>query len=92
MLNNGYSMDSQIYEIRLIRDYKTGVSKGYGFIEFRDCLFATSAMDTIKGDDKVIGGRVVVLGDCNGKFKEEEEEVWGSGSGKEEVDSSMVIP
>jgi len=48
---------SNFKKAKIVRDWKTGESKGYGFVEFRSPIFATSALELIKG--KKILGRVV---------------------------------
>lgn len=48
-----------IMSIKIIREWKTQESKGYGFILFRDPIFATSALECVKGQK--LNGRVIRL-------------------------------
>jgi len=48
-----------IKSFKIIRDYRTGNSKGYGFVLFTDPMFATCAMEFCKG--KQLKGRYVNL-------------------------------
>ena len=61
---------NNIESFKLIRDWKTGKSKGYGFINFMDPMYATSAMEFLKG--RKLRGRYVNLN--QGKRKEQEEQ------------------
>mmetsp|Transcript_42492 Transcript_42492/g.62071 ORF Transcript_42492/g.62071 Transcript_42492/m.62071 type:complete len:308 (-) Transcript_42492:398-1321(-) len=40
---------NNIESLKIIRDWKTGNSKGYGFVNFMDPICATSAMELLKG-------------------------------------------
>lgn len=51
--------EQNIESIKIIRDWKSGESKGYGFIQFMAPIFATSALELIKG--KRLKGRIVRL-------------------------------
>jgi len=46
-----------VRSIKIVTDWKTGKSKGYGFIQFMDPMFATTAMSIVKG--KKLKGRVI---------------------------------
>lgn len=48
-----------IISIKIIRDWKTGKSKGYGFVLFSDPMFATTAMEFCK--NKNLNGRMLTL-------------------------------
>jgi len=48
-----------VVKMKIIIDYKTGKSKGYGFIMFSSGIYATSALLLVKG--KKLNGRVVRL-------------------------------
>lgn len=50
---------NNIHSVKIIREWKTGQSKGFGFVMFSDPIFATHAMETVKG--KKLNGRVVNL-------------------------------
>ena len=50
---------NNIHSVKIIREWKTGQSKGYGFVMFSDPIFATHAMEAVKG--KKLNGRVVNL-------------------------------
>ncbi len=53
ILGNLHNVES----VKIITDWKTGISKGYGFVQFMDPIYATSAIELIKG--KKLMGRVV---------------------------------
>lgn len=63
-LGNLHNVES----VKIISDWKTNKSKGYGFIQFMDPIYATSAMEIIKG--KKLKGRVIRLD--QGKKKEDD--------------------
>ena len=48
-----------VVSVKIITDWKTGKSKGYGFIQFMEPMAATAAMEFIKG--KKLNGRVIRL-------------------------------
>lgn len=50
---------NNIHSIKIVREWKTGQSKGYGFVMFSDPIFASHAMEAVKG--KTLDGRVVNL-------------------------------
>lgn len=50
---------NNIHSVKIVREWKTGQSKGYGFVMFSDPIFASHAMETVKG--KKLNGRVVNL-------------------------------
>ena len=52
-------VDEKIESIKIIRDWKTGQSKGYGFLMFYSALDATTVMTFLKGDGFRIRGRPV---------------------------------
>jgi RNA recognition motif-containing protein len=58
-----------VESVKIITDWKTGKSKGYGFVQFMEPIFATSAMELIKG--KKLMGRVIRLD--QGKKKDDDE-------------------
>jgi RNA recognition motif-containing protein len=53
ILGNLHNVES----VKVITDWKTGVGKGYGFVQFMDPIYATSSIELIKG--KKLMGRVV---------------------------------
>ena len=67
------SVRERIENVKIIRDWKTGVSKGYGFILFYEPIMATSAMNRVNnsrpgsaaerggGDGLQINGRTIRL-------------------------------
>lgn len=63
-LGNLHNVES----VKIISDWKTNKSKGYGFIQFMDPIYATSAMEIIKG--KKLKGRVIRLD--QGKKKDDD--------------------
>jgi RNA recognition motif-containing protein len=48
-----------VESVKIIRDWKTNKSKGYGFVQFIEPMLATSAMQSIK--NKKLKGRVIRL-------------------------------
>lgn len=58
-----------VQSVKIVKDWKTGISKGYGFVQFMDPICATSALESIKG--KKLMGRVIRLD--QGKRKESDE-------------------
>ena len=64
ILGNLHNVES----VKVISDWKTGISKGYGFIQFMDPIYATSSIELIKG--KKLMGRVVRFD--QGKKKEDD--------------------
>ncbi|KAL7529407.1 hypothetical protein ACHAXR_002952 [Thalassiosira sp. AJA248-18] len=73
------AVGDRIESIKIIRDWKTGNSKGYGFMQFYEPMVATSAMESVnkgnnlnKGGAWKIKGRKIRLD--QGARKESEEE------------------
>ena len=63
------NVGERIESIKVIRDWKTGKSKGYGFVQFYEPMIATSAMESMnKGRGCKIKGRRIRLD--QGKKKE----------------------
>jgi hypothetical protein len=50
---------NNIHSVKIIRDWKTKQSKGYGFVIFTDPMFATCAMEFCK--NKMLNGRILTL-------------------------------
>ena len=50
---------NSVESVKIIHDWKTNKSKGFGFVQFYDPIFATSAMESIK--NKKLKGRVIRL-------------------------------
>jgi len=63
---------TNVRSIKIIRDWKTGKSKGYGFCLMANVMFATSAMEFCKG--KKIKGRIVRID--QGKKKLDESQLY----------------
>lgn len=61
-----------LHSFKVIEDWKTGKSKGYGFVEFTDPIYATVCMDVCNG--KMLNGRPVKI--SQGKKKEEEDQAF----------------
>jgi RNA recognition motif-containing protein len=61
-----------LHSYKVVKDWKTGKSKGYGFVEFTDPIFATVCMDVCQG--KVLNGRPVKI--SQGKKKDQEDQVF----------------
>lgn len=57
-----------IESIKIIRDWKTGDSKGYGFVQFMDPIHATSSLSVVK--NQKLKGRVLKL--SQGQRKKED--------------------
>ncbi|KAL7547890.1 hypothetical protein ACHAWF_011158 [Thalassiosira exigua] len=69
------SVGDRVESIKIIRDWKTGQSKGYGFMQFYEPMVATSAMESVnkgKGGGWRIKGRRIRLD--QGKRNEDEQE------------------
>lgn len=60
-----------LHSYKVIKDWKTGKSKGYGFIEFTDPIFATVCLDVCNG--KKLDGRAIKV--SQGKKKDEENKI-----------------
>mmetsp|Transcript_21875 Transcript_21875/g.52048 ORF Transcript_21875/g.52048 Transcript_21875/m.52048 type:complete len:286 (+) Transcript_21875:62-919(+) len=61
-----------LHSHKVIRDWKSGKSKGYGFVEFTDPIYATVCMDVCNG--KKLNGRPVRV--SQGKKKDEVDQVF----------------
>ena len=61
-----------VKSVKIIRDWKTKASKGYGFALFTDPIFATSAMEVLNG--KPLKGRPMKL--SQGKKKQDDNQVY----------------
>ncbi|EED87040.1 RNA binding protein, partial [Thalassiosira pseudonana CCMP1335] len=75
----------RIESVKIVRDWKSGKSKGYGFIQFYEPMVATSAMKSVnEGKGLRIKGRPIRLD--QGARKEDGEKVGERGNcgGKEE--------
>mmetsp|Transcript_13248 Transcript_13248/g.18759 ORF Transcript_13248/g.18759 Transcript_13248/m.18759 type:complete len:290 (-) Transcript_13248:734-1603(-) len=63
---------TNVRTVKIIRDWKTGKSKGYGFCLMANAMFATTAMEFCKG--KKIKGRIVRID--QGKKKLDESQLY----------------
>eukprot|EP00531_Pseudo-nitzschia_arenysensis_P002625 CAMPEP_0116136544 /NCGR_PEP_ID=MMETSP0329-20121206/11780_1 /TAXON_ID=697910 /ORGANISM="Pseudo-nitzschia arenysensis, Strain B593" /LENGTH=295 /DNA_ID=CAMNT_0003631417 /DNA_START=46 /DNA_END=933 /DNA_ORIENTATION=- len=61
-----------LHSFKVVKDWKTGKSKGYGFLEFTDPIYATVCMDVCNG--KMLNGRPIKV--SQGKKKDEEDQVF----------------
>lgn len=61
-----------LHSFKVVKDWKTGKSKGYGFLEFTDPIYATVCMETCNG--KMLKGRPIRV--SQGKKKDEEDQVF----------------
>ena len=61
-----------LHSSKVIYDWKTGKSKGYGFVVFTDPIFATVCMEVVNG--KLFDGRPVTVSE--GKKKDQDNEVY----------------
>jgi len=69
-----------LHSYKVIKDWKTGKSKGYGFVEFTDPIYATVCMDVCNG--KKLNGRPIKV--SQGKKKDEVDQVHVKRKKKEE--------
>ena len=77
-----------IHYSKLIRDWKTGDSKGFGFIEFTDPIYATVCIETCEG--KVLGGREILVN--QGKKKDADPAVYiKEKKAKKETEDEQII-
>lgn len=77
-----------LHSFKVIKDWKTGKSKGYGFVEFTDPIYATVCMDVCNG--KKLNGRPIKV--SQGKKKDEEDQVFIKKKRKEaETDEDKAI-
>jgi RNA recognition motif-containing protein len=77
-----------LHSSKVIYDWKTGKSKGYGFVQFIDPIYATVCMDQCHG--KELNGRPVSV--SQGKKKEQENELYlNKKKKKPETDEEAVI-
>ena len=60
-----------LHSFKVIRDWKTGKSKGYGFVEFTDPIYATVCMEVCNG--KKLNGRPIRID--QGKKKDVDDQV-----------------
>ena len=61
-----------LHSYKVMKDWKTGKSKGYGFLEFTDPIYATVCMDVCNG--KKLNGRPIRV--SQGKKKDEVDQVF----------------
>ena len=61
-----------LHSFKVVKDWKTGKSKGYGFLEFTDPIYATVCMDVCNG--KKLNGRPIKV--SQGKKKDEEDQIY----------------
>eukprot|EP00980_Cylindrotheca_fusiformis_P013320 scaffold3389_cov119-Cylindrotheca_fusiformis.AAC.12 len=77
-----------LHSSKVIYDWKTGKSKGYGFVQFIDPIYATVCMDQCSG--KLLGGRPLSV--SQGKKKEQENELYlKKKKNKPETEEEAVI-
>lgn len=67
------SVREKVESIKIIRDWKTGQSKGYGFLMFYNAMDATSVMMNMKGDKFKIKGRPIRFDQGKKKGVDEDE-------------------
>lgn len=72
VLNTMGQTRMNLYACKIITDWKTGKSKGYGFVEFTDPIFATVCIDVVHG--KKLNGRPVTV--SQGKKKDQEQQLY----------------
>jgi len=61
-----------LHSWKVIKDWKTGKSKGYGFVEFTDPIYASVCMDVCNG--KKLNGRPIKV--SQGKKKDEDDQLF----------------
>lgn len=61
-----------VHACKVIEDWKTGKSKGYGFVEFTDPIFATVCMDVVNGQK--LNGRPVTV--SQGRKKDQDQQLY----------------
>ncbi len=61
--------ETQIESVKIIRDWKTGASKGYGFIQFYEPMMATSAMESVNNIISSIRPGSVAVGGGGGGLR-----------------------
>lgn len=61
-----------LHSSKVIYDWKTGKSKGYGFVVFTDPIYATVCMEVVNG--KTLGDRVVTVD--QGKKKDQDNQLY----------------
>jgi RNA recognition motif-containing protein len=76
-----------LHSAKVIHDWKTGQSKGYGFVEFTDPIFATVCMDVCH--NKLLNGRPVSV--SQGKKKDQENALYVVKKKKAETEEDSVI-
>ena len=64
-LTQVFSQCGKVIGAQIIKDKKTGKSKGFGFIEMSDDSEATHAVERMKGYD--LKGRPLMVGEARGK-------------------------
>ena len=72
-----------LHSAKIIRDWKTGKSKGYGFCIFTDPIYATVCIEVVNG--KPFEGRAVSVG--QGKKKDDENQLYLKKKRKKPVDA-----
>lgn len=81
-------VNDRIESIKIIRDWKTGQSKGYGFLMFYNALDATTCMKFMKGDGFTIRGRPVRFD--QGKKKSVDEDMRETKKAKRKLKQQMM--
>lgn len=64
--------DLNVESVKIVRDWRTGRSKGYGFVQFLDPMMATSAMEGLNG--KELMGRKINFG--QGQRRQDPDRIW----------------
>jgi len=76
-----------LHSFKVIYDWKTGKSKGYGFVEFTDPIYASVCMDVCNG--KKFNGRPIKVD--QGKKKDVEDQVFIKKNKKPETEEEKSI-
>lgn len=76
-----------LHSFKVIYDWKTGKSKGYGFVEFTDPIYASVCMDVCNG--KKLNGRPIRVD--QGKKKDAEDQVFIKKKKKPETEEEKAI-
>jgi RNA recognition motif-containing protein len=84
----GYPASSLLHKVRIVRDWKTHQSKGYGFVDFIEPVFATVAMDKCHGS--ILQNRTLTV--TQGRKKPNENILYVQNKNNNNTSSSTIDP